>query len=155
MRTLAFLLTLWASSVGASMQTEFTLYRNAQVPLQGYPSGAWHWPGVAMSASMSLLYSNRDLSIESCRWAFSWTPDSGPSPTGIRLVAVVDGYVTPLVEVTMPNRATPTSDGRNVTAQIEWLLSLHQSAWLGIQTVGDGVRGPKIYHSVIECVWHE
>lgn len=155
MRTLAFLLTLWASSVGASMQTEFTLYRNAQVPLQGYPSGAWHWPGIAMSASMSLLYSNRDLSIESCRWAFSWTPDSGPSPTGLRLVVVVDGQVSPLATVTQSNRVTPTSDGRDVTAAMRALIASGRSAWLGLQTVGDGVRGPKIYHSVIECVWHE
>lgn len=153
MKPLAFLLALWASSAGAVVQTEFTLYRNAQVPLQGYASGAWHWPGVAMSASMSLLYSQLPLDIDQCRWAFSWTPDSGPSPTGIRLVAVIDGQVTPLATVTQANRVTPTSDGRNITAQIEWLLSLQQSAWLGIQTVGDGVRGPKVYHSVIECVW--
>lgn len=153
MRALAFLLTLWASSVGAIVQTEITLYRNAQVPLIGYPSGAWHWPGVAMSASMSLLYSHRELAVESCRWAFSWTPESGASPTGIRLVAVLDGQVIPLAAVTMPHRSTPTSDGRDVTEKMRWLLSLQRSAWLGMQTVGNGLNGPKVYHSVIECIW--
>jgi len=153
MKALALILALWASSATAALQTEFTLYRNAQTPLQGYPSGAWHWPGVAMSAAMSLLYSNLDLSIESCRWAFSWTPDSGPSPTGLRLVAVVDGQIIPLTSVTMANRVTPTSDGRDVTPQMMWLVSQRRSAWLGVQTVGDGVRGPKVYHSVIECIW--
>jgi hypothetical protein len=22
-----------------------------------------------------------------------------------------------------------------------------------VQTVGDSVRGPKVYHSVLECIW--
>lgn len=152
MRLLALLLLL-PLAAEAKVQTEITLYRNAQVPLQGGASGAWHWPGVAMSASMSLLYSHLDLQIETCRWAFSWTPDAGPSPTGIRLVSVQRGQITPLATVTMANRAAPTSDGRDVTDKIHALLDSQDSAWLGIQTVGDSVRGPKVYHSVLECVW--
>lgn len=153
MKFLILLLALWATSASAVIQTEWTLYRNAQYPLLGYPSGVWHWPGVAMSASMSLLYSNQELDIESCRWAFSWTPDSGPSPTGLRLVYILDGNVVPIAQVTMANRTTPTSDGRNITDTIKALNAMNRSVWLGIQTVGDSLRGPKIYHSVIECTW--
>jgi hypothetical protein len=153
MRTLALILAFAAFPATAKVQTEITLYRNAQVPLQGYASGAWHWPGVAMSASMSLLYSHLDLQIDSCRWAFSWTPDAGPSPTGIRLVSVLNGQITPLETVLMPNRTTPTSDGRDVTNKVRSLISAGNPVWLGVQTVGDSVRGPKVYHSVLECIW--
>lgn len=154
MKILGLLLLLWVPTSFAAIQTEWTLYRNAQTPLMGYPSGAWHWPGVAMSASMSILYANKTLDIDTCRWAFSWTPDSGPSPTGIRLVYVLDGQIVPIAEAVMANRTTPTSDGRNVTGVIKQLITHQTPVWLGIQTVGDGIRGPKIYHSVIECVWN-
>lgn len=154
MKLLALLLSLWVPASLAEIQTEWTLYRNAQTPLMGYALGAWHWPGVAMSASQSILYSHKNLDIDTCRWAFSWTPDSGPSPTGIRLVYVLNGQIVPIAQAVMANRTTPTSDGRDVTGVIKSLVNQKTSAWLGIQTVGDGVRGPKIYHSVIECVWN-
>jgi hypothetical protein len=152
MRLLALFLLL-PLAAEAKVQTEITLYRNGQVPLQGGASGAWHWPGVAMSASMSPLYSHMDLQIETCRWAFSWAPDAGPSPTGIRLVSLVNGQITPLETVLMSNRATPTSDGRDVTSKVQALLGAGVPALLGMQTVGDSVRGPKVYHSVLECIW--
>jgi hypothetical protein len=68
-------------------------------------------------------------------------------------VSLVNGQITPLETVLMSNRATPTSDGRDVTSKVQALLGAGVPALLGMQTVGDSVRGPKVYHSVLECIW--
>lgn len=153
MRLTLLLLALWAVSASAVVQTETVLYRNGQVPLVGYPSGAWHWPGVAFSATTAQLYAHLDLSLDSCRFAYSLNPQSGPSPTGLRLVAIDSGQVIPLASVTIPNRHTPTSGGADVTHQMRWLIANGRGVTLGLQTVGNGLTGPLIYHAVIECVW--
>lgn len=153
MKTLAFLLALWAASASAVVQTETVLYRNGQVPLQGYASGAWHWPGVAFSATTAQLYAHLNLAIDSCRFAYSLNPQSGPSPTGMRLVALDFGQVVPLATVTIPNLRTPTSGGIDVTQQLKWLVSNGRGVTLALQTVGGGGMGPLVYHAVIECVW--
>ena len=136
-----------------TVQTETVLYRNAQIPLAGYPSGAWHWPGVAFSASTAQLYAHLGLSIDTCRFSYSLNPQSGPSPTGLRLVALDMGGIVPLATVTIPNLRTPTSGGIDVTRQIKGLVSNHRGVTLALQTVGNGLNGPLVYHAVIECIY--
>jgi len=152
-RALALILALWSAAAGAVVQTETVLYRNGQVPLAGYPSGAWHWPGVAFSATTAQLYAHLDLAIESCRFAYSLNPQSGPSPTGLRLVALDMGQIVPLATVTIPNLRTPTSGGIDLTHQMKWLIGNQRGVTLALQTVGNWTNGPLIYHAVVECVW--
>ena len=154
MKILGLLLLLWVPTSFAAIQTEWTLYRNAQTPLMGYPSGAWHWPGIAFSASTFQLYAHLDLSIDTCRFAYSFNPQSGPSPTGLRLVALDMGSVVPLATALIPNRQTPTSGGVDITHQIKWLLNNQRGVTLALQTVGNGSAGPLIYHAVVECTWY-
>ncbi len=153
MKLIALLLALWASVAGAIVQTETVLYRNGQVPLAGYPSGAWHWPGVAFSATTAQLYAHLDLAIESCRFAYSLNPQASASPTGLRLVALDLGQVVPLATVTRAYLRTPTSGGVDITPQMRWLVANRRGVTLALQTVGDGVSGPLVYHAVIECIW--
>jgi hypothetical protein len=153
MKLLLLLFLLVSNPAAAYTQTEWTLFRNAQTPLSGYPSGIWHWPGVAFSASTFQLYAHLDLSIDTCRFAYSFNPRSGPSPTGLRLVALDMGSIVPLATVTVPNVKTPTSGGVNITHQMRRLLNNKRGVTIALQTVGNGVSGPLIYHAVVECVW--
>lgn len=155
MRHVFMFLALWAASASAVVQTETVLYRNAQTPLAGYASGAWHWPGVAFSASTSQLYAHMDLEISSCRFAYSFNPNTGASPTGLRLVALDLGQVVPLATATRANLYTPISGGVDITSQMRWMIDNGRGVTLALQTVGNGAAGPLVYHAVIECVWHE
>ena len=156
MKTLLLLLALSftaAANVPRYLQTEWVLYRDAQTPLQGSPSGQWGWPGAAFSASTFQLYSNLGLALNTCRWAYSLNPDTGPSPTGIRLVTYDAGVVNELARVLIANRTTPTSGGHDLTAQLKALVAAGRATTIAMQTVGNGLTGPKVYHSVVECSW--
>lgn len=149
----ALILLLLSFPAWAEIQTEWTLFRNAQTPLEGSPSGQWNWPGAAFSASTLQLYSHLSMPIQSCRWAYSLNPNTGPSPTGIRLVSYDSGNVVEMARVLIANRTTPTSGGHDITQQMRNLLAQRKPLTIAMQSVGNGIAGPKIYHSVIECIW--
>ena len=70
-----------------------------------------------------------------------------------RLVALDLGQVVPLATVTRAYLRTPTSGGVDITPQMRWLVANRRGVTLALQTVGDGVSGPLVYHAVIECIW--
>jgi hypothetical protein len=157
MRALGFLfalLTLPAAATAPRLyQTEWTLYRSPVVPLTGSASGQWHRAGTAWSASTVQVYSHLDLAIDSCRVAYSMNPQTGASPTGLRVLAHTALGNYPIATVLRANAQTPVSGGVDVTTQMRWLLSTRAGSTLSLETVGNGANGPVVYHVVIECIW--
>lgn len=135
------------------VQTEFTLYRSAEQALKGTPDGAaWAYPGAALSANTTQFYAQMGLTLQFARWVVAWNPDTGSSPTGVRLV-LADSGPTNEVEVASflaSNCTTPRVDAADVTRQLQ---SLAAQKTIAHQTCGNGQNGCKIYGSWVECVW--
>jgi hypothetical protein len=85
--------------------------------------------------------------------AYSFNPNTGNSPTGFRVLAHTPIGVYPLAQALRSNAFTPVSGGIDITYQMKWLLSLNAGTTLSLESVGNGTKGPLIYHAVVECVW--
>ena len=140
------------------MITEIILYRNSQLPLLGSnPGNSWNWPGVAFSAATSQLYGQYCKSVQMARWVLAWSPTTTISPTGVRLIYADSGPTN--VEVfsnasfLRTNLNTPVVDAADITEQFNYFIENKCHKTLGIQTVGNGSNGCKIYSSIIEVIW--
>lgn len=136
-------------------QTEIILYKNGQIPLEGGLSGAWHWPGVAFSASQAWMYFNEDLCLKHARWVLAWNPNADASPTGVRLVMADSGpsNVQVLEQFIQANRRTPMVSAVDITHKFNILNTNNIPKSIAMQTVGTGALKALVYSSVIECVW--
>jgi hypothetical protein len=153
-KALALLLALWASPALAYIQTEWTLYRSGNVPLVGGAPGYWARVGTAASAMTVQVYAHLDLSIQTCRLAYSFNPQSMYSPTGLRVMAYTPLGTFPFAQA-LRTGLGPVSGGVDVTDALQGLLAMQQGATLYVETVGNGAVGPLVYHAVIECIWHD
>ena len=133
------------------MQTEFTLYRNSQAPLDGTISGAnWAYPGSALTANTTQFYA--PMKLRHARWVVAWNPDTWSSPTGIALFAADSGPANEqqIVAFQVRHHRTPRVDAADITA---FLTGLTEQKTLAHKTFGNGQNGCKIYGSWIEVVW--
>lgn len=159
------LVAIWLSvayaPVGAQTpptQTEFALYRDAAVALNCTVSGAqFAWPGSALTASTTTVYFNFSPKrpITYARWVVAWNPNTGASPTGLRLVHADDGpsNVTEIARITGMNYFQPRVDAVDVTATMQSLSDGASYKHIGHQTFGNGMNGCLIYSSVLLVVW--
>lgn len=137
-------------------QTEIILYRNSQHALDGSISGAvWAYPGTALSANTVQLYAQMGLTLVYARWMLAWNPNTGPSPTGVRLVNADSGPSNEgeMARFLIANANTPRVDAVDVTTPLKYWLAAGNQKTLAHQTCGNGTNGCKIFASVIECVW--
>lgn len=145
-----------------SIQSEFTLYRDAANGLAGTVDGAnWAWPGQALTASTFVLRADHGLGrVKHARWVLVWNPrTSNPaSPTGVRLVSADLGPTniaeqTRIVSPTSQAYNSPKVDAVDVTSQINAIIDAGQLKTIGQQTFGNGGNGCLIYASWLEVVW--
>ncbi len=145
-----------------SIQTEFTLYRDAAVGLSGTVDGSnWAWPGQALTASTFVLRADQGLGqVKHARWVLVWNPrtNNPASPTGVRLVSADLGptNIQEICRITSPsNQAynSPKVDGVDVTSYLNAIIAAGQLKTIGQQTFGNGGNGCLIYASWIEVVW--
>lgn len=138
------------------IQTEVTLYRNAQTALQGSTDGAaWAWPGVAFTAGTAVFYFKPEYVIHFARWVTAWNPNTMGSPTGVQLVHADSGpeHTQAIAECLRSDRTRPLVDGINITNVMQALCLAGVQKTLAIRTAGNGVNGCLIYSSVIEIIW--
>ena len=138
------------------VQTEFTLYRNTQYPLDGTASGAvWSYPGTALTANTTQLLASMGLTLQYARWVLVWNPNTNESPTGVRLVSADSGPANEAEQASFSraNYANPRVDSVDVTNQLKAIIAAGMSKSIAHQTYGNGGNGCKIYGSWIECVW--
>lgn len=141
--------------------TIFDLYRNAALPIQGTADGAaFAWPGNACTASTFKLYPEllKGQALLFARWVCAWNPNTGSSPTAVRLVAADDGpaNIRELARFTRTNYNTPVDDTIDITRPLQavWnaCQSLNIGKQIGHQTAGNGGNGPLIYGSWVELL---
>jgi len=144
------------------IQINYDIYRSACTPLVGTADGAvCQWPGTACTASTFKLYPEMmpNAEIKFARWVLSWNPDTGISPTVVRLVAADDGpsIFAELARQTRTNADSPFDDAIDITAALApiWLQYQAKGAAfnIGHQTAGNGQNGPIIYGSWIEILF--
>lgn len=143
-----------------AVQTDFNFYRNSQVPLVGTISGAsFQYPGVALSANTFTFNPingwMRGSKIVYARWVLAWNPNTGSSPTGVRLVSA-DSSPTNIIEMARidgSNYNTPRVDAVDITNQMQAIVDGGIWKSIGQQTYGNGANGCLIYASWIEIVW--
>lgn len=145
-----------------SIQSEFTLYRDAATGLAGTVDGAnWAWPGQALTASTFVLRADKGLSrVAHARWVLVWNPcTSQPeSPTGVRLVSADLGpsNIAEICRITSPADSphnAPKVDAVDVTAALNAIIEAGALKTIGQQTFGNGANGCLIYASWLELVW--
>jgi hypothetical protein len=139
------------------IQTEFDFYRNAQAALVGTADGAnWAYPGSALSASSIQFWADQALgTVAKARWCVAWNPNTGSSPTAVRLVYADLGPAN-LVEIakfTRTNQTTPLVDQIDITQKLNDLIAAGAHKQFLQQTAGNGGNGCLIYGSWIEIVW--
>jgi hypothetical protein len=145
-----------------SIQSEFTLYRDAANGLIGTVDGAnWAWPGQALTASTFVLRADLGMGrVKHARWVLVWNPrTSNPaSPTGVRLVSADLGpaNIAEVARIVSPSDAaynSPKVDAVEVTAALNAIIGAGQLKTIGQQTFGNGGNGCLIYASWLEVVW--
>lgn len=142
------------------VQTVDVIYQSASFGEQGPADGVnWNFLGNAKSSSMSTyfwsLLKAGNASIVFARVVFIWNPNTGTSPTGIRLVSADDGPVNliEICQVTQTNYTNPRVDAVDMTTALQALLAAGQYKHLGFQTSGNGGNGPIVYGVRLEIVW--
>lgn len=139
------------------MISELILYKNTEYPLHGTSAGASYvFPGTALSANVSVLHADKPMKLLTyARWVLAWNPNTGASPTGVRLIHADQGpsNIVQIAEFRATNKNTPKVDGIEITNELNALISAGLWKQLGHQTFGNGANGALIYSSVIECVW--
>lgn len=146
------------SGAGGVTPVEYVLYRDAATAIVGAPSGAvFAWPGAALTASTATIHFEYSpgRTILFAQWILAWNPDTGASPTVVRLIHCDNGpnNITELGRATRTNTNTPVVDGVLLTTQIQALSNGGIFKHIGHQTAGNGGNGPLIYSSVLYVVW--
>lgn len=133
------------------------LMEHAGTPVLGSVSGgSWAFPGAALTASTYRIYGDylTGRTVLRADWVVAWNPNTGPNPTGVRLVKMDNGpaNITELARVDAMNRTTPQVSGVDITAEIQTILDNGEYKHLGHQTYGNGANGCLIYSSVIYII---
>lgn len=138
--------------------THVVLLRHAGTPVIGGPSGTvWAFPGNALTASTTRMEFDWMPPIESARWVIAWNPNTGASPTGVRLIHFDDGpnNITHITQITACCTVSPIGSANvtDVTAALQSLQAAGVMKNIGHQTIGNGGNGPMIYSSEIHIKW--
>lgn len=138
------------------IQSDLTFYRNPTSPLQGNANGAdFGMLGNALTASSIPFRADQIGPLVSARWVLVWNPNTGASPTYVRLVKADDGpsNLIELERFGRSNAASPLVDAVDITAKLNDIISGGIGKQLIEQTCGNGANGPLIYASWIEMVF--
>ena len=134
------------------------LYRNPGDPLKCSTSGAWAFPGRAVTASTKRIYSPqmKGRKLISAEWIITWDPNTGASPTGVGLFLMDDGpsNLQEIIRVQRTNYWSPFVDGGYVTQPFQNLLDTGTYKHLGQMTFGNGSEEScLIYSSTLYVLW--
>ncbi|WP_197427421.1 hypothetical protein [Bradyrhizobium retamae] len=149
---------IWVPKKIIRTQSWLTIIRHSATSANGTSSGAWAFPGSALSAS-AVQFNGSTITgcrLYSARWVVAWNPNATTaSPNGVAL-AKADSGPTNVVHLTSFTRAsttTPVVDAVDVTAALQLLLDTATTKFICHQVVGNGTTGPMIYSSEVELIW--
>lgn len=141
-------------------ETQYVLARHSQQPISATFGTSWVWPGSAASANIANVWAGSldPNNLVSARWLVAWDPNAGGlGNTGLKLVYFYG--VNPETDMLVMERATtgPITGGGDITAHMKNMIAAgvaggHEMT-TGQKTHGNGVNGPKIYSSIIACLW--
>lgn len=142
--------------------TQFDLFRNTSVPLQGVKASAWGYAGSCFTAQTAIIHPDAldGLNVVKAYWRVCWLPNiTNGAQTAVRLCSADSGpsnlqQVVATFSGGKPN--TPLNEAFDITADFQALIASHQNQnamfQFTHQSCGDGGFGPLIYSSSIELV---
>lgn len=136
------------------------LYRNANTPLVGTGSSAWHYGGSCLTAQSVVfpLLAMQYMNSIKVKWRVTWNPsiDAGDQQTAVRLVSADPGPTNvQLVKAFFrKNCMSPQNDAVDITAEFKALLAESVAAGTDLQFItqlaGNSTIGPQVYSSALE-----